>query len=542
MPQFIGIIIVLVILYNVIVHLVIPFIVYVVLPVLGGIAAILAAIAGTCAAVGVFYGVGVSCYNFVCACRDNLFKRTAIFHRGGTTGTQEPARESYFYWKGDWWLNLIDTCKETWEDNAQKAKSLEEKRDESWRKEGGTFQAIFYLAAKIAVWSGTFLFLPNIFMIFGSIFSLVFVIYNLLAYSLYGIESVYLKIHGVFTLCPNPTCPNPKITFPVFACISSPTCKLMHRYLMPSPQYGIFYRTCQCGEKLPTSGFTGRKKLKAYCPDRACRIELGVGIGTYRPMTIAFLGGPSVGKTMVHLAMCCNAERVFQNRGWEYSTDFKNAKIIADMRDRMRQGIKVYATQVANYVSAFCIDLQKPGDTFPLRLYFYDPPGEIFTDADKNADKTYNQYLRAVIIVIDPFTFPQVKKTFAEELKDKAKEEEIKPGTVSPETSLAHWLVSMERDHGGLAKKTLCAVLINKADVLATKSRFGPGASDEACRQFLTNCGPENENFIRQIEENFRECRFFSVSTTGGAPQGQPFQPKGIEQVMDWLFTHNCFE
>ena len=27
---------------------------------------------------GVICGVGTSCYNFVCACRDHLFKRTAI--------------------------------------------------------------------------------------------------------------------------------------------------------------------------------------------------------------------------------------------------------------------------------------------------------------------------------------------------------------------------------------------------------------------------------------------------------------------------------
>lgn len=30
------------------------------------------------ASLGLFYGVGISCYNFVNACSDNLFKRTAI--------------------------------------------------------------------------------------------------------------------------------------------------------------------------------------------------------------------------------------------------------------------------------------------------------------------------------------------------------------------------------------------------------------------------------------------------------------------------------
>ena len=68
------IIIVLVLLYLLIVYVIIPIVVYVVIPALG----VISVIAIVCAAVGVLYGVGTSCHNFVRACGDNLFKRTII--------------------------------------------------------------------------------------------------------------------------------------------------------------------------------------------------------------------------------------------------------------------------------------------------------------------------------------------------------------------------------------------------------------------------------------------------------------------------------
>jgi len=517
-PQIIGILIALYLLYLLIV--------YVVIPAIG----VLAAVAAVFAAVGAVYGVGLSCYNFVCACRDNLFKRAVV---------QESARESYFYWQGDWYFNLIDTCKATWEANAQQAQSFETQRERWWRENWGTFPAFFCAAVIIAVWVGTIIFLPILFVIFGSFFSLVFATYSLLAYSLYYVESVYLQIHGVFTLCP--TCGHkvPRTDI-VFLCPAAPACTAEHQHLMPTPRYGIFWRTCKCGQKIPTTRFTGRNELKARCPYPDCGVSLSSE--EYRPMTIAFLGGPSVGKSMVHLAICCDAERVFQQHGWSYSTNPDDTKEIVKLKDYMRRGIMVDSTQDTGQVKALCIDLQKPESTFPQRLYFYDPPGELFSESDKMADYNYYKYLRAVVIVIDPFALPQVMQVFANTLKDNARRQEIKPSSVTPDESFAHWLISMERDHGGMAKKTLCAVLINKTDVpgFAEITGLSTGASDEACRDFLIRY--RLENFIRQIEENFRECRFYAISTTGGSPSGTPFQPKGIEQAMDWLFTHDCFE
>jgi hypothetical protein len=53
-------------------------IVYIVLPIVAFGVVILIALGGASAACGLIYGVGVSCYNFVCACRDHLFKRTTV--------------------------------------------------------------------------------------------------------------------------------------------------------------------------------------------------------------------------------------------------------------------------------------------------------------------------------------------------------------------------------------------------------------------------------------------------------------------------------
>ena len=84
---------------------------------------------------------------------------------------------------------------------------------------------------------------------------------------------------------------------------------------------------------------------------------------------------------------------------------------------------------------------------------------------------------------------------------------------------------------------------VNKTDAPGFLEKTGlaaGSASDVACRNFLRDY--DLEHFMGQIEENFRECRYFAISTTGGSPSGTPFKPKGIEQVMNWLLTHNSFE
>ena len=528
-----------------IVEVVIPFIVNVIVPIMSAIVvfvayaagivlAVAAAIGCICIVVGVIYGIGTSCHNFIRACGAHLLGRTDI-------NTVESARESYFYWKGDWWFNLGDTYKVTWDFNADETRAFWRRAKAHSQMEWHLFQCLFWGAASGFVWIGTVLFLPILFVAFGLLFSLVFVTYNILALSIYGVELIRLKLHGVSYRCPEVTCLNR--TLPSFEC-SNPSCLVRHR-LIPTARYGIFFRTCKCGAKLPTTR-RSRNKLKAYCSREECGIELWGG--NYRPMTIAFLGGPSVGKSMVHLAMCCGAKQIFQKHNWEYSENPADAKMINDMKNRMNRGIRPDSTQVGGFVRAFCINLQKPENAFPLRLYFYDPPGETFTGANKMTYKRaeYNYYkdLRAVVIVIDPFSIPQIVREFANELKDEARRKDIKPALISPEESFERWLGSMKNDHGGVdKKKTLCAVLINKTDApgFAEKTGLVAGnASDAECRNFLKDY--DLEHFMGQIDENFSECRCFAISTTGGSLPGTPLQPKGIEQVMDWLLTHNFFQ
>jgi len=452
---------------------------------------------------------------------------------------QESARESFFYWKGDWWFNLRDTCKATWDANVQKAQLFWEEAKTKWREEGGAFLALFWVTATTSVWLGTGLFLPILFVVFGLLFSFAFVTYNLLAYSIYGLESIWLKIHGVYTLCP--ACSR-SAALPVFIC----HCGTEHYCLRPTPRYGVFARVCKCGEKLSTSTFLKRGRLGARCPHDDCQAPLSGE--AYRPTTIALIGGTSAGKSMVRSIMACWAWelcRQWERVGWK-CLDYEggvpvsnDGKEIEKIKERMRLGIKEESTQYEKKVQAICINLKKPDVTFPLKLYFFDPAGESF-GGDRSSEHFYYQHLRTVVIVIDPFSFAQVRQDFVNKLMP-----DISPSPNPPEGIFDNWLLNMEANHGGLEHRTknvLCAVLINKTDVPGFEQKTGlrTGASDQECQNFFLRCGLDN--FIQQVQKcNFRECRYFAVSTTGGVPLGQRFQPKEIENVMGWLLNHDLF-
>ncbi len=100
------------------------------------------------------------------------------------------------------------------------------------------------------------------------------------------VDRVYLIRKKIFTACHE--CKE-KSLIPTYIC---PTCGAKHTNLTPGV-YGILKRRCNCGEKLPTTFFNGRKNLEAECP--VCGHKLMDRES--RPICIPVVGGRSVGKT-----------------------------------------------------------------------------------------------------------------------------------------------------------------------------------------------------------------------------------------------------
>lgn len=85
----------------------------------------------------------------------------------------------------------------------------------------------------------------------------------LVGYILYGaiwlLDYVYSTIKSRKSVCPH--CQNRSFV-PQHKC---PSCSALHADLSPS-SYGILYRRCDCGARLPSSFITGRSSLVPVCP------------------------------------------------------------------------------------------------------------------------------------------------------------------------------------------------------------------------------------------------------------------------------------
>lgn len=72
------------------------------------------------------------------------------------------------------------------------------------------------------------------------------------------IDSIYL---GLKKMARCPACKR-RYSIPTYIC---PVCGAEHKALRPG-RYGIFYRTCSCGTKIPSISLLGRNKLDYKCP------------------------------------------------------------------------------------------------------------------------------------------------------------------------------------------------------------------------------------------------------------------------------------
>ncbi len=162
---------------------------------------------------------------------------------------QDPAIRSYFFGKG--YTDLRAVIADTWRRNLASAKheltAMRNLWPRSWARKG---LALVRGAAAVSL----LVFGTAFFLIASALHVAILMTFFLLVYLgftlVYLTERAYLTWKGFFPVCPechskNPLaeyfCPNPK-------------CGAVHRRLIPS-SYGILYRICKCGQKLPATFF-----------------------------------------------------------------------------------------------------------------------------------------------------------------------------------------------------------------------------------------------------------------------------------------------
>lgn len=339
-----------------------------------------------------------------------------------------------------------------------------------------------------------------------------------------------MKYHGCAFQCPH--C-SKRIKRPHYHC---PHCSRSQNSLKPSFVLGIFYRRCVCGTLMPTSTLWGREQLNASCP--YCHQPLE---GMYVPMTVAFLGGTSVGKTFLCRCICTAMEEIITKGQWEYHETSRDSMLISQMRQELESGENTMATQYdgTGLVDAVCVDITNEHNPYPRRIYFYDPPGESFDETARLRAFRYYEYLKTVFVVLDPFSIPEVRQRFRNVVSDLGNE--LGASTKSTRDSVERWLNAMDRYYPGVVEKISCIVVINKTDIPGLGLQ--PGASSELCRAFLHKYGMGD--LISLLEQHFVECEVFAVSCTGGATSSHKYTPKGIQapvyRMISYLFEDDLY-
>lgn len=356
------------------------------------------------------------------------------------------------------------------------------------------------------------------------------------------------KLHRVknkiFIACP--VCYN-KSELPDYLC---PSCRVAHTHLIPN-SYGIIKRKCQCGHKLPTSFLNGRSKLEAKCHE--CGYSMDGAVET-TPICIPIIGGPSVGKTCYLFAATKELiETIAPIRGWE--TPFINKQnedlYTRSINDFNNGIVPTKTTELVPTAFNFFIESKKwnPKKT----VYFYDAAGEAFHGSSELLSHRFYGYLHGFLIIIDPFSIPDLVDEYKENLKLHGTN--LRPSSTMLEDAFDTMLINLEKNHKIKREEKIskpCAIVINKIDAFDLEHRIGDkavnaymlkhpkiqnvqDARDQLLHEFLKkwNLG----NFLRKIEQKFKKHHFFTCSALGCIPEndGVAFKSSRVVEPLTWL-------
>lgn len=465
----------------------------------------------------------------------------------------QPARKSYFFGKG--YRDLGNTIKGAWSGNfasIRKYKAgLQNLHSRNWA--GKIFFAIVNVLAMLAV------------LVCGSAITAAMTLANILVLlvfmaciylgftAIWLLDRIYLVTRKIFAACDR--CKNSSL-IPTYLC---PGCGEKHTNLTPGV-YGILRRTCDCGQKLPTAFFNGRKDLPGICPH--CLENEGVvhylNSAETRPLCIPVVGARSVGKTAFITAF-----------SKEFIDTVAPAKGIAvqlysDEKER------IYRQITADYTAGSTRMTERPQDNRsvssvsfsffaghpsfkPDRLvHIYDIAGEVFTDNTETEVQKQYEYCAGIVFVVDPFSIPTVRAEYEELLT----QEDIAGIGGADLDGVIDAFMEKLRQVTGLSDEKMSrvplAVVINKIDSAGLEGDIGARAvgkrmtaepdkyidffdtQDYLCRKFLRDNGMAG--FLNRIDLRFKRNRFFACSAIGHTRDAGQYRPVGVLPPMEWLF------
>ena len=399
-------------------------------------------------------------------------------------------------------------------------------------------KALWILAFPFLVLVYPLLILSCILVFIGS--SLITVANYILGGVVYIIDSVYLRLKSISLVCP--ICQN-KYVVPVFVC---PQCGEEHKSLRPG-RYGLFHRTCVCGEKLASTCLSGRHKLDYKCPHCG---KVNSGNSFTHDISIPVIGGHNSGKTCyINMAI-----RELEKSAASYGLDFK-LETINSAND--------YSQNIALMNKG-----QLPDKTNDMRLSYYqfyltehdgkvknlvslcDVAGELFTSSRDVSTQIGYKNASRFLLILDPLSMKDFKEKIEKE-RDISKSYGSTKGMDDVLNALIETLEAFTNKKSRHVFNYDIAVVINKCDIPEVDKEIGEQAVQDAlndkklglkteldalnyvCEDFLKRYN--ESNFLQQIKSKFSTIQFFVCSALGHDFDNTAFKPINVEDSILWL-------
>jgi len=354
------------------------------------------------------------------------------------------------------------------------------------------------------------------------------------------LDRIYCMINAIVSHCP--VCQS-KFSLPVYTC---PYCGAIHDRLRPG-FYGILYRTCNCGKKLPTIFFNGRHKLKAECPHCKCNIKDG---GLHASWCIPVIGGPSSGKTCyINMTMMSLKKNALSRYGLKFEHEKNGLDEYEENADRLSKGYLPEKT-TDNRLRYYQFSLT-PKNATKQQISLCDVAGELFDVSDGGVEIKKQigfRYANAFILLIDPLSISEYRNA----VSTKTNLTEYKGSMQRIDEMLDTFVRTLQNMFSIDAKamfNTDVAVVFTKADIPGLDEKIGQSAvlkkspghntkvryetQNKLCEQFLREYN-EN-NFLISLKSRFKSIQFFTCSALGHVMNGKPFVASNIEEPFFWL-------
>lgn len=499
-------------------------------------------IAGIIAAVGVIYGLLNSVYNYLDAISEVYAKVRKP--RTGKGKKAQPAFINYFF--GQSYHDLKEVIITAWQNNGKKIEELSDEISYPFSKDDygkGIVCLVFYGPQVIMLAVVGSLFSLSLTIVHCAIlFVITFIVY-VTAAIVWSIDKIYLSSNGIFGACPH--CKN-KYKIPIYICKS---CGVEHTKLSPG-KYGVFYRKCQCGDRLPSSVITRRRSLEAKCPICSRSLTNEAGVQESVPICIPVIGGRSVGKTCYLAAVI---RELIEDIGANEKVDItfyneENRIECERMINKYNNGF--IQDQTTDYnPSAYNLYIKPPKGIERL-LYLYDIAGEAFAATGGLVSQVQYEYSSGFIFVIDPLSIPNVREKY----NKTDNFDEFGASLVDTNDTFDMFMLNLQKIANMNARELSnvpCAIVINKVDAYGLDKIFGRGAvnamlnkeenanrefgelMDEKIREYLKQNGMHN--FLNNIDTSFKKTRFFAVSSLGHNQDGTKFRSVLTMAPFAWI-------